>query len=847
MKADSIGEGGVLEDFWATGEKELVSRLGTSAEGLSSGDAERRLKGAEADGRKAPGMPSWIPLLLSQFNNPIIIILLAAAVLSAFLSGVTDALIILVIVLLSGVLGFWQEHGAAGAVEKLLSMVRVNVRVLRDGEAANVPIAGIVPGDVVLLSAGDMVPGDCRILESRDLFVSEAALTGENYPAEKSVCTLPPGTPLSGRVNCLFMGSSVVSGTARAVVVLTGRGTVFGKISERLKLGPPETEFQHGIRKFGYLLMETTLLLVLAVFAVNVYFDRPVLESFLFSMAIAVGLTPQLLHAVISVNLARGARRMAESSVIVKKLSAIESFGSMNVLCSDKTGTLTKGVIEIHSAVNVLGEKSGKVLLYAYLNACFETGFTNPLDDAIRGCAGIDASPYKKLDEVPYDFSRRMLSVLVSGEEGRIMITKGALASVLSACSKAELPSGGTADIEDLRSAIEERSRDLSSQGFRTIGIACKAGIGGDRIDKSEESGMTFLGFIALYDPPKEGVEATIAELGRLGISLKVVTGDNRDVARFMGTEVGMREPEVVTGGELAGLSSESILAVAARCDIFAEIEPGQKERIVLALKKAGNVVGYIGDGINDTPALHAADVGISVDSAADVARQAADIVLLKKDLGVLVSGVREGRVTFANTLKYVFMATSANFGNMFSVAGASFFLTFLPLLPKQILLTNLMADIPEMTIAGDSVDDEMVMKPRKWDIKFIRNFMAVFGVISSVFDYLTFGILLFMFNAPMEEFRTGWFVESVVSAALVILVIRTRRPFLKSKPGKYLAASILLIACAAVLLPYSPLAGLFGFRPLPWTLLAAIGGIVAVYVVTAEAAKRFFYGRVAR
>lgn len=846
MKGDSSGGGG-FKDFWAAGEKELAAGLGSSDEGLSSEDAARYLSGAEAGERKHLKTPAWLPIFLSQFNNPIIIILLAAAVLSAFLSGVTDALIIFAIVLLSGILGFWQEYGAAGAVEKLLSMVRVNVRVLRDGEVTEIPIAGVVPGDVVLLSAGGVVPGDCRILESRDLFVSEAALTGENYPVEKSVCTLPAETPLSGRVNCLFMGTSVVSGTARALVVRTGRATVFGEISERLKLGPPETEFQHGIRKFGYLLLETTLLLVLAVFAVNVYFERPVLESFLFSMAIAVGLTPQLLPAVISVNLARGARRMAGSSVIVKRLSSIESFGSMNVLCSDKTGTLTRGVIEVHSALNVLGEKSGRVLHYAYLNACFETGFTNPLDDAIRGCSGLDASTYTKLDEVPYDFGRRMLSVLVSGGGETVMITKGALANVLSVCSKAELPSGETADLENLRSDIEKRHKDLSSQGLRTIGVAYRTGIGGGRIGKSDESGMTFLGFVALYDPPREDVAETIAELGRLGISLKVVTGDNRDVARFIGERVGMTEPKVVTGGEIARLTGDSILAVAARCDIFAEIEPAQKERIVLALKKAGNVVGYIGDGINDAPALHAADVGISVDSAADVARQAADIVLLKKDLGVLVSGVREGRVTFANTLKYVFMATSANFGNMFSVAGASFFLTFLPLLPKQILLTNLMTDIPEMTIAGDSVDDEMVMKPRKWDIKFIRNFMAVFGVISSVFDYVTFGVLLFLFNAPMEEFRTGWFVESVVSAALVILVIRTRRPFLRSRPGKYLAISILLVICAAVYVPFSPLAGLFGFSPLPWMLLAAIGVIVAVYVVTAEAAKRIFYGKISR
>lgn len=824
-----------------------MSRLGTSDEGLSSEDAESYIRGAAAGERKALKTPSWLPLLLSQFNNPIIIILLAAAVLSSFLSDATDALIILAIVLVSGVLGFWQEYGAAGAVEKLLGMVRVNARVLRDGKLVEVPISGVVPGDVVLLSAGAVVPGDSRILESRDLFVSEAALTGENYPVEKSTCTLPEDTPLSGRVNSLFMGTSIVSGTARALVVRTGGATVFGEISERLKLGPPETEFQRGIKKFGYLLLETTLLLVLAVFAVNVYFHRPVLESFLFSMAIAVGLTPQLLPAVISVNLARGAKRMARSSVIVKRLSSIENFGSMDVLCSDKTGTLTKGIIEIHSPLNVLGEKSDKVLLYAYLNAFFQTGFTNPIDDAIKACSGLDASTYTKLDEVPYDFSRRRLSVLLSGGGETVMITKGALANVLSVCSKAELPSGGIVDMESVRGDIEKRCSGLSGQGLRTLGVAYRTGIESGRIDKSDESGMTLLGFIALYDPPKEDVEETITELGRLGISLKVITGDNRDVARFIGERVGMKDPEIVTGGELAGLGSESITVVASRCDIFAEIEPAQKERIVLALKKAGNVVGFLGDGINDAPALHAADVGISVDSAADVARQAADIVLLKKDLDVLVSGVREGRVTFANTLKYVFMATSANFGNMFSVAGASFFLTFLPLLPKQILLTNLMTDIPEMTIAGDSVDDEMINRPRKWDIKFIRNFMAIFGVISSVFDYMTFGVLLFLFKAPMEEFRTGWFVESVVSAVLVILVVRTRRPFIRSRPGKYLAVSILLIACAAVYLPYSPLAGIFGFKPLPWTLLAAIGVIVVLYVLTAEAAKKIFYVKISR
>ena len=833
------------DEFWSVPESGLLEKLGTSAGGLGTDEALRRLAGNGRNILKPSVETEWLPILLSQFKSPIIIILLFAAVLSLFLSSPADAIIILAIVFVSGLLGFWQEHGAANAVKNLLNMVRIKAAVLRDGTTAEVPIEDIVPGDVVLLSAGGIIPGDCRILDSKDLFVNEATLTGETYPAEKLAGVLPAGTPLGKRTNTLFMGTSVVSGSGRAVIVHTGKETLFGGISEKLKLRPPETEFQHGVRRFGYFLMEVTLILVIAIFAVNVYFERPVLDSFLFSLAIAVGLTPQLLPAIISINLARGAKRMALESVIVKRLSSIENFGSMNVLCSDKTGTLTRGEVRLHSAEDVSGRESEDVLFHAYLNAYFETGFRNPIDEAIRAHSKFDIEGYKKLDEVPYDFSRKRLSILLSKEGANVMVTKGALINVLSVCTHARVSGGGTEDIESVRGKIEERFADLSREGFRVLGVASRSGIGESLITKDFEKDMTFLGFITLFDPPKEGVRDTIDELERLGIELKVVTGDSREVALYVSREVGLPDPQAVTGKELLMMSNDALLKMVSHYNVFAEVEPSQKERIINAMKKAGNVVGYMGDGINDASALHAADVGISVESAVDVAKQAADIVLLKMDLGVLVNGVREGRVTFANTLKYVFMATSANFGNMFSMAGASLFLSFLPLLPKQILLTNLMTDLPEMTIAGDSVDREMAEKPRRWDIRFIRNFMATFGLISSIFDYMTFGVLLFIFHATTDQFRTGWFIESVISATLIILVIRTRGPFLRSRPGKYLALAVFLVICATLFLPYSRLAHLFGFHPLPPSFLIALGVIVVLYVITAEVAKKIFYKRV--
>ncbi len=740
-------------------------------------------------------------------------------------------------------MGFWQERGAANAVEKLLAIVQTKATVLRDGNQTEIPVEKIVPGDVIHLNAGDLIPGDAIVLESKDLFVNEASLTGETFPAEKNAGTLPSATPLSQRTNSLFMGTNVVSGDAQAVIVGTGLQTEFGKVSERLKLRPPETEFEHGVRHFGYLLMEVTLVLVVVTLAINVYFARSVLDSLLFSLALAVGLTPQLLPAIISINLAHGAKIMATQKVIVKRLASIENFGSMNVLCSDKTGTLTEGIIKIQSILDFNGNPSQKAQLYAHLNASNQTGFTNPIDEAICGIS-VDASGYSKLDEVPYDFIRKRLSVLVSKDNKNLIVTKGALQNVLDVCTLVETSEGTIVPITDVQKQIQQRFEDLSSKGYRVLGIAYKD-IGAEKlIAKDSEAGMTFLGFLVLFDPAKPKIAETIEELKQLGISLKIVTGDNRLVAASISQQVGFPNPKVLAGSDLRILSDEALLRQVNEINVFAEVEPNQKERIILALKKAGNVVGYMGDGINDASALHAADVGLSVESAVDVAKESADIVLLEKDLGVLANGVREGRKTFANTLKYVFMATSANFGNMFSMAGASLFLSFLPLLPRQILLTNLMTDFPETTIGTDNVDSEMVIQPRRWNVAFIRNFMIVFGILSSVFDYIAFGVLLFVLHSPQDLFRTGWFIESVLSASLIVLVVRSRKPFFKSYPGKYLLVTTLVIVGATLIFPFTPLGSLFGFAQPSLLVLLLMSTIVVLYIISGEIVKRIFYKR---
>ena len=831
--------------FWSVSDTELLGNFKSSLTGLTSNDAKKRIIQYGANRLNPQKRAGAFTLLISQFKSPIILILLFATGLSVFLHDPADALIILLIVLVSGLLGFWQEYSASNAVEKLLAIVQINTVVIRDGNQLEISIEDIVPGDIIFLNAGDIVPGDCLLLESKDLFVDEAMLTGETFPVEKAVSLLAADTALAKRNNSVWMGTHVVSGSAKALVALTGKNTEFGKVSERLKLKPPETEFERGIRRFGYFLGEVTIFLVVIIFAINVFLHRPVLESFLFSLALAVGLTPQLLPAIISINLAHGAKKMAQKKVIVKRLTSIENFGSMNVICSDKTGTLTEGSVQVESAMDVNGEANEKVFLFAYLNAFYETGFTNPIDQAILNYRKIDLSGYRKQDEIPYDFLRKRLSIYVTQGDAHLMVTKGALDNILEVCSKVETKEGNIVDIASTKDKIQKHFEEFSNNGFRTLGIAYKNLPEDMPINKSDEKDMTFIGFLTLFDPPKANILDTIARLKSLGVSLKIITGDNRLVAASISKKMGLSDTKIISGPELRQMSDGALLRSVGSVNVFAEIEPNQKERIIIALRKAGNVVGYMGDGINDASALHAADVGISVDTAADVAKDAADIVLLEKDLGVLVEGVREGRTTFANTLKYVFMATSANFGNMFSMAGVSLFIPFLPLLPKQILLTNLLTDFPEMTIATDSVDEQMIDYPRRWDIKAIRKFMITFGLVSSFFDYLTFGLLLLILHINEGQFRTGWFLESVISASMIVLVIRSRKPFFRSRPGKYLLIATLSIAVITLVFPFTPLGNIFGFSPLALSTYLLLLLIVVLYILAAEITKRIFYRKV--
>ena len=832
------------KSFWTLSPEEALLNLGSDMQGLPEKTAQERLKLYGPNSLKGSSKTSSLMLFLLQFKSPVTLLLIFAAALSFALHDKTDASIILLIVLVSGLLGWWQEKGAASAVDQLMKMVQIKCLVVRNAEEKEIHIEEVVPGDVVLLSAGDMIPGDSLLLESKELFVDEAAFTGETYQVEKNRGVLPADTPLAKRSNTLFMGAHVISGRAKALVMKTAIQTEFGKMSNTLRLKAPETDFERGVRRFGYMLMEITMVLVVIIFAVNVLLHKPILDSFLFSMALAVGLTPQLLPAIISVNLASGARNMAKEQVIVKRLSSIENFGSMNILCSDKTGTITEGKVKLHKALSVSGQPSDKVLQYAWLNASLQKGFHNPIDAAI-----ISSQPGNKLlfevqSEVPYDFIRKRLSVQIRNGSENIVITKGALKQVLEVCNKAENEHGDLVALDEKRAQIMARYEELSTEGYRTLGVAWKAGESQLNFTRNDEAKMIFLGFVTFFDPPKERIQETIQNLEKLGVKLKIITGDNALVASSLGRQIGVANPTVLSGPEIRKMSDLALMQQSVSTDIFAEVEPDQKERIIVSLKKSGNVVGFMGDGINDASALHAADVGISVDSAVDVAKEAAEIVLLNHDLKVLEQGIIEGRKTFTNTMKYVFMATSANFGNMFSMAGASLFLPFLPLLPKQILLTNLLTDFPEITISGDRVDAINIERPHRWDIRFIQRYMITFGMLSSLFDFLTFGILHYVLHAGEAEFQTGWFVESVISASLIVLVIRTRLPFFKSLPGKYLLTATLLVVLAVLALPFTPLAVTFGFAQLPllfygWMLL-----IVVLYIVSAEVTKHYFYKR---
>jgi Mg2+-importing ATPase len=830
--------------FWSLDKERAFQSLSCSEKGLSSEMAADRVKQYGLNTFKKRSKSSSIVLFLLQFRSPITLLLIAASLLSIGLGDFTDAIIILIIIFVSSILGFWQEKGAANAVDELLKMVQIRCLLIRDGKGIELPVENAVPGDVVILSAGDVIPGDSLLLDSQELFVDEAAFTGETYPVEKNVCIIAPDATLAKRTNSLFMGSHVISGKATALIIKTGIQTEFGKISAQLRTKAPETDFEKGIRHFGYMLMEITLLLVIIIFAVNILLHKPALDSFLFSLALAVGLTPQLLPAIITVNLSAGARSMAKQQVIVKRLSSIENFGSMNILCSDKTGTITEGKVTLKDALDIAANHSEKTLQFAWLNASMQQGFKNPIDEAICSSHTGNANGFSIQSEIPYDFIRKRLTIQVASEKENLAITKGALNSIVDICDKVETTSGQEIPMNEKRAAIQEKYHTLSAAGLRVLGIAYKNANKDKDFTREDEANMTFLGFITLFDPPKKDALETILNLRNLGIQLKLITGDNEFVADSLAKQIGFDNAVIITGQKISQMSDGALMQQAVKTDIFAEVEPNQKERIIALLRKSGNVVGFLGDGINDAPALHTADVGISVDTAVDVAKEAADIVLLNRDLNVLRAGVVAGRRTFANTMKYIFMATSANFGNMFSMAGASLFLPFLPLLPKQILLTNLLTDFPEMTIATDRVDDISVNKPHRWDIKFIQRFMLVFGLLSSVYDYLTFAVLLLLIKADEKAFQTGWFIESVISAALIVLVVRTRLPFFKSLPGKYLSMATTLIVLFVLILPILPFAALFGFARLPISFYAWMLLIIGAYIFTAELVKRWFYRR---
>ncbi|THG86305.1 magnesium-translocating P-type ATPase [Pseudomonas sp. A-1] len=843
MKASAPPAAAEPPEYWSRPAGELLLALGSSDQGLSAALAAERLARAHTG---LPGRPpGFLRELLEQLRSPLVLILIFAALIALLVQDWLEAVIILAIVQCSALLGAWHEHRASHAVEQLRRRIAVQARVCRDGRLQDLPVTEVVPGDVVELSAGSLIPADGVLLDARNCFASQGLLTGETFPVEKQPGTVAASASLAERSNCLFMGTSLRSGSARMLVVRSSADSEFGRISRSLTLRPPETEFERGLRHFGNLLLRVMLVITVLVLGANILLQRPTIDTLLFAIALAVGLSPELLPAILSITLAKGAQRMAQAGVIVRHLNAIENLGSMDVLCTDKTGTLTRGVVQLDGALDTTGQPDADALHLAWLNASLQSGLHNPLDEAIVAAAGAapeQAGDYRKIDEIPYDFTRKRLSVLArDGATGPLRtITKGALDSVLEVCAWVRNGARETPLDDTALAAIRGRYADWSARGYRVLGLACRTMAADAR--KAEERNLTFVGFLLFFDPPEPGVQQTLAALHRLGVQVKVITGDNQLVARHVAEAVGLSVERVVTGSELAQMKDEALLNLAPRVALFAEVDPNQKERIILALQKTGHVVGFLGDGINDAPALHSADVGISVDNAVDVAKEAADFVLLRHDLDLLRQGIDEGRRTFANTLKYIFITTSANFGNMISMAAASLLLPFLPLLAKQILLNNFLSDIPALGIASDRVDREWERTPHRWDLRMVRNFMVGFGLVSSLFDLLTFAVLLWFAGEVAELFRTGWFVESLLTEILIIFVVRTWKPCWSSRLGRLLLGSSLAVIAVTLALPYSPLAPWFGLVPLPPGVLLALLGISLLYAGASELFKRYFY-----
>jgi Mg2+-importing ATPase len=830
---------------WNTPLALLLAELRATSGGLSAEEARWRLAVyGPNDALSHRRRPLWRQIL-DRLANPLILILLFAGSLSAWTGEVTSFVIITVIILLSVVLDVFQQRQAENALEALRQSVGLRAQVLRDDREQSIAVEHLVPGDVVRLAAGDIVPADCRLLEGHDFFVNQALLTGEPYPVEKHAGDLPSVvSEMATATNWLFMGTSAISGSATAIVCRTGRTTELGGLAGALASQRPPDAFEHGIRRFGLLMLRFTIFLVLFVLTANVLFHRPWLESLLFALALAVGLTPELLPMVVTVTLANGAQRLAKRRVIVKRLAAIHDLGAMDVLCTDKTGTLTESRIRLVRHLDASGEDSEEVFRLTYLNSAFESGIKSPLDEAVLAHAKLDIAAWQKIDEVPFDFERRRVSVLVDDGTTRLLVVKGAPEDIIR-LSAEYLSAGGIRRTLDgaMRETLLRQFEHLGEQGYRVLAVASRT------VDRThddavvgDEAALVFAGFAVFIDPPKPDAAAAIQALARAGVEVKILTGDNERITRHICDELGVPVTGVLTGHELAEMGEEALRARLASVNLFCRVTPQQKERILLALKRTRNVVGFLGDGINDASALHAADVGISVDSAADVAKEAADLVLLEHDLAVVHDGVMEGRRTVENVSKYILMGSSSNLGNMFSMAGAALFLPFLPMLPTQVLLNNLLYDLSEVGVPFDNVDAEALQRPMHWDIRFIERFMLVLGPVSSLFDFLTFFALLWLFGASEPVFQTGWFIESLATQALVIFIIRTRGLPWQSRPHPLLASLSIGGVAAGLVITLTPLGSLFGFVLPPAGFYLFLAVTVAAYLLLVEAAKRLYY-----
>lgn len=812
-------------------------------QGLTSEEAAARLlehgPNEPAPVSRASVVREFAILLL----NPLVSILLVASLASFLLRDATDATIILVIVLLSAAINFAQTYRSRRSIEKLRENVTPTATVLRDGNWCEIARRSVVPGDLTRLCAGDLVPADGELIESRDLYVQQAALTGESLPAEKNA-----GSDGVARLEdpenqrAVFLGTSVVSGTGLMVVQKTGTQTVFGQIAKRLVGRPDETEFDRSLRRFGLLIMRTVFFLVLFILATRVALHRDAFESLVFAVALAVGLTPEFLPMISSVTLARGAMRMAQEQVVVKHLSAIQNFGTVDVLCSDKTGTLTTGQMTLVSSVNCFGAQSDLPLTLAYLNAEFESGVRSPLDTAILYTKHRSFDVYTKCDELPFDFERRRVSVILEHKFGQILIAKGAPEGILSICTEHESEGQQSPVDGDTERRARETFHSLSEQGLRVLAVAYREVGHQGAFTLADESSLVLAGFVTFADPASPDAKDSISALKRDGVNVKILTGDNELVARHVCEQVGLPDPSILVGDEIEKMTEPALQHAAEETTVFARVSPMQKYRIIHALKHRNHVVGFLGDGINDAPSLRAADVGISVASAVDVAREAADIILLKPGLNTLHKGILEGRRASANVLKYLLMGTSSNFGNMFSMAAASLFLPFLPMLPTQILLNNFLYDTAQITIPSDNVDDAYIREPRRWDMHLIRNFMIFIGPISSIYDFLTFYVLLRYFHAKQAEFHTGWFVESLATQTLVLFVIRTMGNPLRSRPSAALTTTTFIVVAVGLFLPYSPVASFLGFTPLPRMFFVFLGIYTVTYLLLVEWVKRLLF-----